>query len=43
MSKPLFYFFQSTYGGGPAIINNSLFKEYVLEGPLKEEKEKIAA
>lgn len=31
VSKPLFYFFQSTYGGGPAIINNALFKEYVLD------------
>ena len=27
ISKPLFYFFVSQYGGGPAIISNSLFQQ----------------
>jgi len=27
VSKPLFYFFQSLYGGGPVIINNSVYKD----------------
>lgn len=31
ISKPLFYFFYSIYGGGPAIIINKLYRKDQME------------
>ena len=44
VSKPLYYFFTCTYGGGPAIVVNSLFNTSLVQPSLnilsEEEKER---